>query len=317
MPASSAYGEDLTDCDGSTAAVQTAMSCTFAFTGLMSAYQYTVGDLVRFRARARNSDGWGDYSSPNSGGATVMMVPVTMGAPVEGASTSSTQIQVTWSALTSVAATGGTAITSYELDWDGGGSGWTALVGSSTTYTSTSYLQPGVTAGTLYQLRLRASNALGWGAYGPTLTVVPSSPPAQMATLTTSVSVVHARIAWVAPDSAGAALTAYRILIAQNDGTMTEQTQYCNGADPSIITAAACLVPMSVLRSPPYSLTQGVLIVVQGQALNLKGWGPLSASNTAGAVLETEPLAPGAPSRLATTDDTRVDVAWAALITDL
>jgi hypothetical protein len=109
----------------------------------------------------------------------VLTVPQAMGAPSEGAATSSTQIQVTWSALTTTVDIGGTAITSYQLDWDEGTPGtWAPLVGASSDDTSTSFVQTaGVVAGSSYQFRLRAENQLGWGSYGPSLTVIPSSPP--------------------------------------------------------------------------------------------------------------------------------------------
>jgi hypothetical protein len=88
-PSSSTYVIDTTYCDGSTNPIITATSCTFSFTYLMSDYGYTRGQLVTFRARAYNDDGWGEKSNVNSVGATVMTVPTTMGALTEGAATSS------------------------------------------------------------------------------------------------------------------------------------------------------------------------------------------------------------------------------------
>jgi hypothetical protein len=107
-----------------------------------------------------------------------MTVPVTMGTPVEDSSTSSTQIVLTWAELTSTVEIGGTAITSYELSWDAGtGSSWAALKGYSSPDTAATHTTTAVTAGDTYQFKLRAENALGWGDYGPTLTVIPSSVP--------------------------------------------------------------------------------------------------------------------------------------------
>lgn len=108
-----------------------------------------------------------------------MTVPEAMGTPVESSSTSSSQIVVTWSALTSTDATGGTAIVSYELSWDSGTNGgtWTALKGYASPDTAVTYTESSVTAGSTYQFKLRAQNALGWGDYGPILSVIPSSVP--------------------------------------------------------------------------------------------------------------------------------------------
>jgi len=231
---------------------------------LTATYSYAVGDLVRFKARANNADGWGDESNPNTGGATIMTVPVAMGPPIEDAATSHAQVALTWAELTTVSDTGGTPITSYSLEWDQGSGNWAALKGDPTPDTAASYVLPGVTAGAPYDFRLRAANAIGWGAYGPTVTVVPSSVPVQMATVTTAhTASVYARITWTAPDTRGAAITAYRVLIEAADGSMTEDLAYCDGSDPTVAVNLLCEVPMEALRAPPYSLAQGSLVAAQ------------------------------------------------------
>lgn len=175
----STYVEDLTNCNGALSSTRDALSCSFAFAYLISTYGYSIGELIRFKAQAYNDDGWGELSSANTAGATIMTVPEAMGTPVESTATSSSQIVVTWSALTSTDARGGTAITSYELSWDSGTNGdtWTALKGASPPDTSLTYTESSVTAGDTYQFKLRAQNALGWGDYGPILSVIPSSVP--------------------------------------------------------------------------------------------------------------------------------------------
>jgi hypothetical protein len=113
-----------------------------------------------------------------------MTVPVGMGTPVEDSATSSTQVVTTWTALSSTVDIGGTAITSYELDWDAGTAQgtWTALVGyaspdTSTTFTVANSGSTPITPGATYYFRLRAANAIGWGAFGTSLAVIPSSLP--------------------------------------------------------------------------------------------------------------------------------------------
>jgi hypothetical protein len=114
--------------------------------------------------------------------------------------------------LTSTVDTGGTVITSYALEWDQGTGTWlsgiSALVGDPTPDTSTSFLiSSGINAGnapyTSYVFRVRANNAIGWGAEGPTVTIIPSSVPDVMATVTTSVENVYAKISWTAPNERG------------------------------------------------------------------------------------------------------------------
>lgn len=63
-----AYVEDTTYCDGSTNSTISSRQCLFSFTYLMSQYGYTRGQLVYFKARARNDDGWSQYSNVNSAG---------------------------------------------------------------------------------------------------------------------------------------------------------------------------------------------------------------------------------------------------------
>jgi hypothetical protein len=90
-PKDSAYLEHP-NCDGAQSAIQTSKTCSFAFLHLNATYQYNTGDLVLFKARARNADGWGGFSAPNSLGSTIMTVPAAIDAPVEGAATSMSQI---------------------------------------------------------------------------------------------------------------------------------------------------------------------------------------------------------------------------------
>jgi hypothetical protein len=65
-----------------------------------SPYSLTQWYLVTVEIRAHNAIGWGAYSSANSIGALVQTVPSQMSIPTRGSSTSSTQIEVDWSAMT-------------------------------------------------------------------------------------------------------------------------------------------------------------------------------------------------------------------------
>lgn len=92
-PKDATYQEDTVECDGALNATMGANKlCSFAFLYLKSTYLYNTGDLVRFRAKAENADGWGEYSTANSVGATIMTVPAQTAAPTEGAATSMSQI---------------------------------------------------------------------------------------------------------------------------------------------------------------------------------------------------------------------------------
>ena len=77
-----------------------------------SPYNLVEGDLIQARIKAENVNGWGDISEVNIIGATVQDVPGTMTAPVKGSATTTTVIQVNWSAASD---NGGATIDSYNL----------------------------------------------------------------------------------------------------------------------------------------------------------------------------------------------------------
>lgn len=263
VPTTLGYVDDATYCTGLGAA---ATSCTFPITTLLTTYSFSKGDLVQARVRASNSKGNGGYSTLNTVGATVQTVPKAMNAPIKAGTSTSTQLDITWSGLTSTSDTGASAITSYNLEWDQGlgTSVYTELVGETTPYTTTSYSKTSLTPGTSYKFRLRAKNALGWGDYSSITTMTPYAAPSQMTAVTTTVVGSNVQISWTAPTSNGASITAYKILIAQSDGSAyTETTAYCDGTDPQIISDLKCSVPMTVLTSSPYSLTYGTLVAVK------------------------------------------------------
>src|SRR3569832_801329 len=112
-----------------------------------------------------------------------------MSAPTRDAATSTTQIVVDWTALTSPN-DGHAAITSYHLQWDSATSGvtWTDLVGLSVASTALTYTVTGsVTAGTTYHFRVRAQNAWGWGPFSAATSIKAATAPAQMSAVTTSI----------------------------------------------------------------------------------------------------------------------------------
>lgn len=191
--------------------------------------------------------------------------------------------------MTTTNDTGATAITSYEIYWDNGGSSFAELAGVTSDLTSTSYTKTGITAGTSYKFKIRAKNALGVGAYSPELTVVPSSAPAQINPVNTTVEYLYIKIAWDEPDNRGDAITAYKVFIKDGSGNYQEETNYCANSD-SLVTNKYCTIFMALALHSPLSLTKGSNILAKVQAYNSKGWSTLSNENTAVvATVETEP----------------------------
>src|SRR5690242_3797157 len=107
-----------------------------------------------------------------------------MSSPTSGSSTSTTVIEVGWTALTSPN-NGDSSITSYNLQWDAGTSGttWTDLIGNSPSSTALSYsVTTGITAGSSYQFKVRARNVFGWGSFSPVTTIKAAAKPSQVLT---------------------------------------------------------------------------------------------------------------------------------------
>ena len=103
-----------------------------------------------------------------------------MATPTKGSATDATYIQVQWTALSSAPQNGGSAVTSYNLQWDSGtaGASWTNLVGYSPSSTSVSYtLTSGITSGHSYQFRVRAKNVFGWGSFSSSTSIVSGAVP--------------------------------------------------------------------------------------------------------------------------------------------
>jgi len=56
-----------------------------------------------------------------------------------------------------------------------------------------------------------------------------------------------------------------------------------------VISDQFCLIPMSVLRSAPYSLTYGLNVIAKARCYNANGWGAYSLDNTGTGTIMTEP----------------------------
>jgi hypothetical protein len=123
--------------------------------------------LVEVRVSATNSEGTSTVSSVNTSGARTRRAPAAMAVPVK-VSGDQTQISLSWTALTSSADTGNSAITAYQLYWDNG-SGTSSLLVYSGTGTTTTVT--GLSSGTSYKFKVRAQNVYGFGSYSSEVTI--------------------------------------------------------------------------------------------------------------------------------------------------
>lgn len=160
--------------------------------------------------------------------------------------------------MTNLVRAGGSAITSYSLEWDSGtsGSSYSVLTGDVSNNIVLTYTQQFLTAGQTYYFRYRVQNIFGFGSYSNVLQAIAAKIPDRPATPTTSNTGTSVMISWVAPYNGGSAITGYNVQILQVDGiTYKENTDYCNArTDLTIIGNTYCVIPVSVLQAAPYSL---------------------------------------------------------------
>jgi hypothetical protein len=249
--------------------------------------------------QAQNANDWGKLSQVNVAGAYVETPPLTMATPTMGSSTSTTSLHIEWLALVFGQPTGGASIDSYHLQWDQGTGAWADLVGQDGSYQllTTHTVNSGVVGGEDYRVRVRAHNVHGWGPYSPEGIIYATSVPAQPATVTTSAATDNIKIEWTTPFNNYEALDAYRVSIKTSSGSFQTETTYCDGASPAVFGVRSCLIPVSVLTAPPFSLSAGDVVQAVVEAHNARGWGPASVENSAGAVIITVPHQMAAPVR--------------------
>lgn len=100
------------------------------------------------------------------------------------------------------------------------------------------------------------------------------------------------RISWSQPYNGGSNITAYQILILQSDGiTFSPELSFCDGSTTIAVTTLSCSIPVSTLRTAPFSLTWGATVVGRVQAINIYGNSAFSISGGSG-VLITNPDPP-------------------------
>ena len=237
-------------------------------TGLTNGTSYSI------KLRAVNSAGVGAES------AAVTSTPAaTSNAPTALATTPGDgQVSVAFTAPTS---NGGSAITDYEYQLDGGD--WTTA-----STTSSPVIITGLTNGTGYSIKLRAVNSLGVGAESAAVTSTPAATSNAPTSLATTPGDGKVSVAFTAPTSnGGSAITDYEYQLDGGDWTTASTT-----SSPVIITG----------------LTNGTSYSIKLRAVNSLGVGAESA-----AVTSTPAATSNAPTALAATPgDGQVSVAFTA-----
>ena len=127
----------------------------------------TAGSTRHYRVAAINNVGTGEYSTTTAATLVVPGTPTNLTAAV----VSETQIDLSWDAPSE---DGGDAITGYDLEYsEDGNEPWTDLT---TSVTTTSFDDTGLTAGSTRHYRVAAINAVGTGAYSEEVSATAGSP---------------------------------------------------------------------------------------------------------------------------------------------
>ena len=191
-------------------------------------------------------------------------------------------------------------------------------------------LVAGVVAGKTYKFRLRAWNKWGGGGPSNAAEIQASTIPGQVSAPTTAITGSQVRISWSKPSEYGSPVHAYTILVqaaptgAETEGIFTSVAPgYCDGADPSIVAARSCTIPLAVLRDPPFNLPFDAPIVATVGAHNTNGppydpqayAGLASAPRAVGPRIQTAPVRMAAPTRGSLTSESQLHITWTELTT--
>ncbi len=237
----------------------------------------TNGQSYSFTVRGHNVVGWGPYSASSAA-----RKPDAVPDPVAGVSATPKDraATATWPA----GHVDGSPITAYQVQISPAPSSGAAITTLSGTSTTISGLDNGVT----YSIRVRASNAAGWGSWGSSAKVVPFGTPAAMAAPTaqgadsTDNAEKAITVSWTAADGNGRAISQYTV------------TEYKNGAAAATQTATTLNTTFGGLVNDGSKYTYSVTATNAGKLTSPPS--PQSGPITAAA----QPAPPGTPQATAT-----------------
>ena len=248
------------------------------------------GDTRHYQVRARNSAGWGPYSSSSSA-TTLTGVPTAPGltARANGA----TEIKLTWTKPDDR----GSEIRRYELEVSDDGNDWNTLA-FSVSPDDSEYVDDGLTGGTTKHYRVRAVNLNGAGQWSAVRSARTDAggPDAPVLTATPNGN-NQIDLLWTVPPNNGSVIRGYRVERSVDGNAPWEQ-----------LTGSA--------RGTTYSdttLYRGMKRYYRVAAFNSAGAGPFSdvQSATTTGVPATAPSAP-ALMRVSNVARGQVTLAWAA-----
>ena len=249
-----------------------------SITGLANGQPYQVA------VRAINGNGNGPWSQ-----ATLGTPSTTPGAPVApNIATYGTVLDVRWSRPTD---TGGAEITDYDVQYrDNMVTDWTDLThDNDTTYAVIS----GLVTSTTYDVRVRAENTNGDGAWSSASSSTPNSAPAKVTGLNVRSGLSSLNLTWNLPADGGALITGYNV-------------EYRAGNSGDWDDRSVTFDPLRVDAATIGGLTNGTSYEVRIRAVNRNGNG--AWSDTVTGTPAGKPVAPAAPTL--TAGDHQLTVVW-------
>ena len=230
------YVEALSDCNGAAADAILYTQCVVPMTTLVAApFLLQLGDPIVAIAKARNAIDWALLDSSPNDGMSVKVQQAPAAPPTAPVAPAKSESALTLEMPEQpVALAGGSAITSYNLQYDQGGppgtntpgpaqdSDFISLVGEVPAANSATLSVPlgGLTTNTIYTFRYRVKNKHGWSAFSSRLQALTATAPDAMLPPTISYSVstpTSVTVTWAAPYSGGNPISAYRILFQHTE----------------------------------------------------------------------------------------------------
>lgn len=252
----------------------------------------TNGVGYSFRVSAKNAVGTGSPSTPS---ASVAPAAVADAPTAVTGTRGNGLVDLSWTAPT---ATGGTAITGYDVEWSSdNGTSWSDPLGSALNDPALQATVTGLANGTSYLFRVAAVNGAGRGAFAsPAAEVTPATTPGTPTGLGGMPGNAQVSLSWSAPASGGAAVSGYDVQWSTDDGT-----HWSGSLDSAAVSSATAAVVSG--------LTNGTGYTFRVAARNAVGAGDFTAPTSAVTPVTT----PGAPTLdTPTRGDALLSVTWTA-----
>ena len=291
------------NCDSETNPTWTNKNVSGGSTTSTTLSSLTNGTEYSVQVAAKNTAGTGSFSSSSTG--TPATTPATPSAPTVTRGATG-QLKVSWSAPSS---NGGSAISSYDVGYCSTNcntaSSWTLIEDESGTNTTIG----GLTNGTAYKVRVRATNDVGDSSWSSQTTGTPDTTPGAPGTPTLTIKVRSLGLSWSAASNNGSAITDYDVQYCEHKPNASTNPNDCTKSTATWTEWNASNT--STTRSATITgLTNGSEYYVQVRAQNAAGNGSWSSSSKA-----TPDVAPSTPTGLTVTrGHSELLVSWTASV---